>query len=376
MGITSLYIHVPFCFSKCDYCGFYSIVPKESYFIDRYLDRLRKEIDRWFKLDYLSKNIKTVFIGGGNPTMLGLKGIRTLINIIGDHLDFNEIEEITFETNPETLTDDIIEYLSEIPKIRLSIGIQRLQNSELELLGRNARINSVIRALDSVFERIDNINSDFILGVPDCPSIASELEKLVSDYPFKHISAYFLTVEEGTAIYRKVESGKLQNPDDIGPEEMFAVAEVLKKSGFEHYEISNYSKPGYRCRHNLGYWEAEDYVGFGPSAVSCINQVRYSSVSCFDSWLNGVNPEIENLSFTDLRNEYLMLHLRLLIEGLNLKLFEKKFGIQKEEFYINLNKHIRSGELVQEGDIVHLTNLGVVMANTVISDLFNSQLIV
>lgn len=370
MSITGLYIHVPFCFSKCDYCSFYSIVPKETYFIDRYLDHLRKEIDRWFKLDYLSKKIKTVFIGGGNPTMLGLKGIRTLIEIIGDHLDFNEIEEITFETNPETLTDDIISYFSEIPKIRLSIGIQRLQNNELELLGRNARINSVIRSLDRAFGSINNINGDFILGVPNCPSIAPELKKLVSDYPFKHISAYFLTVEEGTPIYRKVESGKLQNPDDIGPEEMFDVEEVLKESGFEHYEISNYSKPGYQCRHNLGYWEAEDYVGFGPSAVSCINKVRYSAVSCFEQWLNGIQPEKENLTDADLRNEYLMLHLRLLIEGLNLNLFEKRFGFQKEEFYIYLNRHIQAGELVQAGDIIHLTSLGVVMANSIISDLF------
>ncbi len=370
MSITGLYIHVPFCFSKCDYCGFYSIVPKETYFVDRYLDRLRKDIDGWFKLDYLSKKIKTVFIGGGNPTMLGLKGIRTLIEIIGDHLDFNEIEEITFETNPETLTDDIISYFAEIPNIRLSIGIQRLQNKELELLGRNARLNSVIRALDRAFDSVDNINGDFILGVPNCSSIAPELKKIVSDYPFKHISAYFLTVEEGTVIYRKVESGKLQNPDDIGPEEMFDVAEVLRESGFEHYEISNYSKPGYRCRHNLGYWEAEDYVGFGPSAVSSINQVRYSYVSCFEQWLNGVKPEKENLTSVDLRNEYLMLHLRLLVDGLNINLFEKRFGYQKEEFYLSLNRHIQAGELVKDGDIVHLTSLGVVMANSVISDLF------
>ena len=252
----------------------------------------------------------------------------------------------------------------------ISIGIQRLQNNELELLGRNARINSVIRSLDRAFESINNINGDFILGVPNCPSIAPELKKLVSDYPFKHISAYFLTVEEGTPIYRKVESGKLQNPDDIGPEEMFDVEEVLKESGFEHYEISNYSKPGYQCRHNLGYWEAEDYVGFGPSAVSCINKVRYSAVSCFEQWLNGIQPEKENLTDADLRNEYLMLHLRLLIEGLNLNLFEKRFGFQKEEFYLNLNRHIQAGELVKECEIVHLTSLGVIMANSVISDLF------
>ena len=370
MSITGLYIHVPFCFSKCDYCGFYSIVPKESYFIDRYLDRLRKDIDRWFKIDYLEKKIKTIFIGGGNPTMLGLRGVRTLIDIISDHLDFNEIEEITFETNPETLTEDIVDYLSEIPKIRISIGIQRLQNSELELLGRNARINSVIRALDNTFGKIENISGDFILGVPNCSSLAQELRKLITDYPFKHISAYFLTIEEGTPIQKKVEAGKLQNPDDIGPEEMFEVAEVLKEQEFEHYEISNYAKQGYRCKHNMGYWEAKDYIGFGPSAVSCINHIRYSNVSCFESWLNAVSPEKEQLSLIDQRNEFLMLHLRLLTDGLDLNIFEKSFGLQKEDFYLNLNRHLLSGELTKEDNKVHLTSLGVVMANSIISDLF------
>ena len=370
MSVNSLYIHVPFCFSKCDYCGFYSIVPKETYYINRYLDHLKKNIDSWFKLDYIPKNIKTIFIGGGNPSMLGLKGIRSLIDMVFDHLDREQIEEITIETNPETLTEDIVGYLSEIPNIRLSIGIQRLQNEELALLGRNARVGSVIRALDMAFSAIDNISADFILGVPNCHSIAKDLQGLIEDYPFKHISAYFLSVEEGTPLQKKVDSGLLQNPDDIGPEEMFEVAEALQKHGFEHYEISNYAKEGYRCKHNIGYWKSEDYIGFGPSAVSCIDHIRYSEVPCFEEWLNGINPEKEILSAVDQRNEYLMLHMRLLTDGLNLDDFEKKYGVQKESFYINLNRHISAGEVIQEGNTIRLTSLGTVMANSVISDLF------
>ncbi len=370
MSIKGLYIHVPFCFSKCDYCGFYSIVPKENYEINRYLDHLKKNIEKWFKLDYIPKDIKTIFVGGGNPTMLGLKGIRSIIDIISDHLNFEEIEEITIETNPETLTEDIISYLSELPKIRISIGIQRLQNDELFLLGRNTKINSVIKALDYAFSYINNISADFILGVPNCQSIASDINKLISDYPFKHISAYFLTLEEGTALEKKVEKGKLQNPEEIGPEEMFEVAEILNKKDFEHYEISNYAQKGYRCKHNLNYWNSEDYIGFGPAAVSCINHVRYSEIPCFEKWLNNVSPEKEVLSPKDIQNEYLMLHLRLLVDGLDLEIFEKKFGFQKEEFYINLNRHISSGEIIKNNNIIKLTSLGTVMANSVISDLF------
>ncbi len=370
MSVTGLYIHVPFCFSKCDYCGFYSIVPKESFYINRYLDNLKKNLDRWFKLDYIPKNIRTIFVGGGNPTMLGLKGIRTIIDSVSDHLDIEEIEEITFETNPETLTDDIVGYFSELPNFRLSMGIQRLQNDELILLGRNARIGSVIKALDCAFSNLNNINADFILGVPNCKSIALELQKLIEDYPFKHISAYFLSVEDNTLLKSKVDSGKLQNPEDIGPEEMIDVAEVLNKHGYEHYEISNYAKPGYRCKHNIGYWQNEDYIGFGPAAVSCINNARYFEVSNLEQWLDGASPEKEVLTLKDQRNEFLMLHLRLLIDGLNLDDFEKKFGLQKEEFYINLNRHVSSGELIQTGRKIRLTDLGVVMANDVISDLF------
>lgn len=370
MTVTALYIHIPFCFSKCDYCGFYSIVPKESFFINRYLDHLESSIDNWFRKSPVEKHIKTIFVGGGNPTMLGIKGIRRIMAILMDHLDINEVEEITFETNPETMSEEIAGYLSEFPQIRISMGIQRLQDSELELLGRNARIGSVIKALDIVFSNISNVSADFILGVPSCKSIGNDLFRLLGDYPFKHISAYFLTVEEGTPMQKKIDAGKLQDPEEIGPEEMFDVIEVLKKFGFEHYEISNYAKPDYKCKHNLAYWENKDYVGFGPSAVSCIDNVRYSEQACFEQWLNGARPEKEILSKKDQRNEFLMLHFRLLTQGLDLNLFEKKFGLQNELFYQMLNRHISSGELIQKGSTIRLSELGLVMANSIISDLF------
>lgn len=370
MNITGLYIHVPFCSSKCDYCGFYSIVPKENYFKDRYLNHLEKTLQSRLCSQYLPKNIKTIFVGGGNPTMLGLNGTRRIVEVIFDSVDMSQIEEVTFETNPETLTKDIIDFLSEIPKIRISVGIQRLQDSELELLGRRARINSVISALDNAFSKIENISADFIMGVPNCPSIASDLRKIINDYPFKHISAYFLTIEEGTVMQRKVYEHKLQDPNDIGPEEMFDVMAVLKSAGFEHYEISNYAKTGYRCKHNLAYWESEDYIGFGPGAVSCMDSMRYCEVADFEKWLMEVPPSKEVLTAKDRRNEYLMLHMRLLSDGLNLDLFERKFGLQNEEFYINLNKHISLGEVFLDGRTLKLTKLGIIMANSVISDLF------
>ena len=195
-------------------------------------------------------------------------------------------------------------------------------------------------------------------------------KKLIEDYPFKHISAYFLSIEDGTPLQKKVEKGIIQNPNDIGPEEMFDVAEVLENHGFEHYEISNYSQKSYRCKHNISYWKSEDYIGFGPAAVSCIDHIRYTEESCLENWLNKSHLEKEVLSIKDQRNEYLMLHLRLLTEGLDLDKFEKLYGLQKEEFYINLNRYISSGEIIKEEQKIRLSPLGIVMANSIISDLF------
>ncbi|NCB40292.1 MAG: radical SAM family heme chaperone HemW [Erysipelotrichia bacterium] len=364
---AGLYVHVPFCAAKCDYCGFYSVVPDTAMFA-QYFGRLADEVVQ--KLDKSSNRIKTVFVGGGNPTLLGVDGINLLVETIRPYLDPVVLEEITFETNPETITADVVRFLATLPKIRLSMGIQRLKNSELAILGRRASLDSIYRALDLIFAEIGNVGADFILGVPGCGFIADDLAQLVKLYPLKHISAYFLSVEENTPMQRAVTAGLMQDPADIGPEELFLVRDVLLRAGFEHYEISNYARPGFRCMHNMNYWLSGDYIGLGPAAVSCCADTRTSAPANLQSWIADEPPVIENLSADDRRNEFVMLSLRLLSEGLNLDQLTSRFKAQSDAFFAEVNRQIALGNLIKNGNTLKLADQGLAMADNVMASLF------
>ncbi|MBU1106427.1 MAG: coproporphyrinogen III oxidase family protein [Candidatus Riflebacteria bacterium] len=365
---NGLYVHVPFCLSKCDYCGFYSVVPGPST-VDNYLAHLAKEAQERLGAQELS--FETVFIGGGNPTSIGLDNLKRLVDIVTTCLPNPALlQEWTFESNPETLTAEILDFFASLPAIRLSMGIQRLHDHELSILGRRARIDSVYRALDLAFSRIQNVSGDFIMGVPGCPSLADDLHHLVTKYPFKHVSAYFLTVEEDTPMQRAINGGLLPDPADVDASELYEVRDVLAAAGFEHYEISNHARSGFRCRHNLNYWEPCNYTGLGPSAVTTTDDIRLSNVADLERWLTGEIPAIEHLSPVDRRNEYLMLRLRLLIDGLDIANLERHFGAQGDEFYMTLGEHIDSGNLLRHENQVRLSDQGLQIADEVMASLF------
>ncbi len=365
---TGLYVHVPFCFSRCDYCGFYSTIPAASS-LEQYLIRLQHESEAARACRH--GPVKTVFIGGGNPTTLGLTGIIKLFTMLEPWLSGSWPEEITLETNPETLTAEIVDYLAGIDGIRLSMGVQRLKDDELALLGRRARLDSVSRALDMACRRLNNVSVDLILGVPGCPSLAENLAALLQRFEIQHVSAYFLTVEDDSPLQRRILNGELPDPSETGPEELFAVRETLKNNGFEHYEISNYARPGRRCRHNLNYWLAGDYVGLGPSAVSCQADRRTTNPEDLALWLAAASPQVERLSLVDRRNESVMLSLRLVADGLDLAALENRFGQQPAEFFAELTRQVAAGNLEKHGaGRVRLTDRGLAVADNVIAGLF------
>lgn len=365
---TGLYVHVPFCFSRCDYCGFYSTIPVADS-VEQYLFRLQQESE--MVRAYGHGAVKTVFIGGGNPTTLGLPGIRRLFSLLEPWLTESRPAEITIETNPETLTAELVDYLAGLAGIRLSMGVQRLKDDELALLGRRARLDSVNRALDIACSRLNNVSIDLILGVPGCPSLADDLAILLRRFDVQHVSAYFLTVEEGSPLQSRILNGELPDPAETGPEELFAVRETLKKNGFEHYEISNYARPGKRCRHNLNYWLSGDYIGLGPAAVSCRTACRATNPADFALWLEAAPPHVEKLSPVDRRNEFVMLSLRLVADGLDLVALENRFGPQPAEFTEELTRQIEAGNL-ERHDIrgIRLTMRGLAIADNVIACLF------
>lgn len=365
---AGLYVHVPFCLSKCDYCGFYSETPGQ-YSVTDYLAHLAHESQK--RLESTDHLFRTVFVGGGNPTCIGLANLQRLVETVNRVLpDQSQITEWTFESNPETLTVEIADYLATLPQIRLSMGIQRLNDRELKVLGRRASMDAVYRALDIAFARLKNVGGDFILGVPGCPSLAEDLHKLVSSFPLAHVSAYFLTLEENTPMQQAVSQGLLTDPADIEADELYEVRDALAAAGFEHYEISNHARSGRRCQHNLNYWYQGDYIGLGPAAVSSSNGIRLANPPDLKRWLAGEPASVEQLSAADQRNEHLMLRLRLLQEGLALADFEQRSGHQSDDFYAQLDRQIAAGNLWREDDRIKLSDKGLRLADEVMASLF------
>lgn len=361
----ALYIHVPFCLQKCNYCSFYSVYPYVE-LVEQYLKKIQLDLlDSSFDL----KKVKTVFIGGGNPTSIGAKTLFELLDFLLPLLD-DSLHEFTIETNPETLTKEMIDYFSALRQFRLSVGIQRLNEEELIYLGRKGGLKAIYSALDIAFGSLKNISCDLILGIPNFKSISKNLEELLKMYLFTHISTYLLSIEENTVFEKLVSDGKMPHADDVGVDELIEVVYLLQKHKYSHYEISNFALRGRECKHNLAYWSAKNYIGLGPAAVSTFNATRTTNIPDLAQWLKGTPPLIEKLSIIDLRNEYLMLALRLLETGIDLNYFENQFGKQPAKFYNMLSDFSHRGWLIQKDNYVRLSPEGISFADNIISELF------
>lgn len=362
-----LYIHVPFCLSKCHYCAFFSVVNNEE-LVKQYVAKICSDIRS--QLTLFRNRINTIFIGGGNPTSIGAENLDKIVKQILSCVEVRNIEEFTIESNPETISNDVLSVLKHIPGVRLSMGVQRLSDSELNILGRVGSMNHINRTFELVSSEFNNISADFILGVPSCDDIRNELLKFVNRYPIQHVSAYFLSVENGTILKKRIDNNELQATDNISPEEMFSVIDVLSSKGFEHYEISNYSQPGFECKHNINYWHQGEYIGLGPSAVGTIAGVRTLQPDNIAEWLNDENLETEVLTEVDRRNEYVMLNLRLIKNGLSITDLEKLYGKQTISFYNALKDNEDNGFLKISNEIVKLTPKGISFSNSVMGSLF------
>ncbi|MBI3037488.1 coproporphyrinogen III oxidase family protein [bacterium] len=363
-----LYVHVPFCKKKCDYCSFYSKIPSNND-IELYLNRLSQEFrDRL--TPELTSRIQTVFVGGGNPTALGRHGMKNLIDLLLTVSLKSPIREWTIESNPETLDPEVSKILFGIPHFRLSLGIQRLKNHELKILGRDTSMEKCMEALDRAFSITSRVSIDLIIGVPGCDSIVTDLSNLLARFPISHVSTYFLSAENGTPLMEKILRGKFGDPNDVGPEELFDVIDLLTSRNFEHYEISNFAISTRKCLHNLNYWRTGDYLGFGPSAVTTLRNARYSNSASLQTWLQNFIPGTEELSLEIRRKEFIMLGLRLLSEGLSLELFENRFGPISAKQKEILISQVSAGKISLKNSVYRLTRTGLPFANSIISELF------
>lgn len=368
-----IYIHIPFCESKCGYCDFVSFSSKEDRFA-LYKDALIKEILRFTQLK--KYEIKTIFIGGGTPTVLPPYFIAEILETLYKY-NINKKAEITIEANPGTLNINMLRVLKESGVNRISMGLQSWQNKLLKILGRSHRLEDFLQSYNNAIKvGFTNINVDLMFSLPEAnfKDWVYTLKNIVAINP-SHISIYSLIIEENTAFYDKYEDNRLILPSQEQDRRMYHFAKnYLGKNGYNQYEISNLSKTGFECKHNIIYWTRKEYKGFGLGAHSFLNGVRSNNTKNLDKYIDALKSEdnilenIESISPKDSMEEFMFLGLRL-TEGVSKKLFQKEFNIDIENIFgAIIQKNISKGLLKAEKDRIFLTQKGMDISNSVMSE--------
>lgn len=360
--MTGLYIHIPFCKKKCIYCDFVSYGGREDS-LPSYLDALKKEAE-----EYKNEKIGTVFIGGGTPSLLSSKQMTDLVDFAAKNFFIENNAEITVECNPQSVTDEKMRAYKYAGINRISMGAQSLSDSVLKDLGRAHTLSELENAVLSIKKAgFCSFNLDLISALPGQSTAmwAETLNKAVLYEP-AHISCYSLTVEPETPLGKAVAEGRVTLPDEDCEREMYyKTREILKKNGYEQYEISNYAKSGFECRHNINYWECGEYIGLGCGAHSYFNGARYSNTKLLKGYLSGesLRCDYTRLTKADAVEERIMLGLRM-NRGVDIHRFEKDFGI---DFFKQYSEKIKKyTELVAfNGKYLRLTEKGMDFCDTV-----------
>lgn len=363
----SLYIHIPYCKSKCAYCDFCSSSDLST--AKAYAAELKRRLLRRAKS--VRSTVISVYFGGGTPTVIGAAALCDLLGTIKDAYTLDQNCEITLETNPATVDEAGLSLLRSAGFNRLSAGIQTSDEHELSALGRTSHKVEDGKKLVSDARRagFDNINLDLMYGIPDqtLSSFEKSVDHVLSLCP-EHISSYALKLEEGTPLYKSRAS--LCLPDDDTVADMYLLLNrKLKERGYNRYEISNFARPGFESRHNLRYWRGGDYLGFGVAAASLYDNARYQQGRDMNAFLCGIAPDIvEPLSEADLRTEFIMLNLRL-GSGIDKKEFYLRFGEDFDAFYKEkIGKYVSYGLAENTENAFYLTDKGALVSNSVICD--------
>ena len=365
-NMKGLYIHIPFCVRKCEYCDFVSFpgVERER---DAYITALISEMEL-----YKGESVDTVFIGGGTPTALTAPQLSRVLSAARESFDIAPGAEITVEANPGTVTDDKISALLAGGVDRVSVGVQSFNDIELRAIGRIHDAAAAEETVEKLYAAgFKNISIDLMASLPyqTADSFKKSLERAVA-LPIKHISVYSLIIEDGTPIKRKYEEGIYKLPDEDADRELYRfTAEFLKRHGFERYEISNYAVPGYESGHNLKYWDCAEYFGIGLAAHSYTDGVRRYNTADIKKYLSGSFGEDETiLTDEDKRGEYMMLGLRK-TAGVSAAVFKDMFGVGLYDAYkAAIDKFTRAGALEFSGGFLRLTERGLDIANTVMCE--------
>lgn len=358
-----LYLHIPFCQKKCSYCDFYSIESTEH--IDRFVEMLQREIRLRAAL-YDGSSFTSVFFGGGTPSLLRPEDMRAITGLLREAFVFADDAEWTMECNPGTVTLERLREYRQSGINRLSFGVQSFQASELAFLDRIHDADQAVEAMRLARTAgFDNVNMDLMFAVPGqtIETLADNLRRMVELQP-DHISAYSLIYEQGTPLYTDLLKGRVKPlPEETDVEMYNLVITTLRSHGYEQYEVSNFARPGRRCRHNLTYWHGEPYLAVGPSAHGFIGTTRYWNYRSLTAWtehvIKGALPEAnhEELSESDLLTEHVFLHLRA--DGLRPAQTLERFGIDvRAALAPDLGYWIEAGFISDDGELLSLTAEG------------------
>lgn len=359
-----IYIHVPFCISKCAYCDFYSLSYSEKQ-VEEYVEKIVSELNRWGAK--LKCSADTLYFGGGTPSLLSANQISRIIETAKKNFGLEEAE-ITVEVNPKEDLADWFQCIEKYGVNRVSLGYQSGIDQELALLSRRHKVEDVVKAVEDIRAAgIDNFSLDLMIGIPnqDEQSLKRSIETAVSLNP-SHISAYLLSIEENTPFYKMQE--KLNIPDDDKAAELYLTAcDLLKEKGFERYEISNFAIDKKYSKHNTKYWKNEEYLGLGPGAHSFLSGKRFHYSRNLKEYLD--NPlEIFEESAGGFE-EWFMLVIRLR-EGVSFEQINKKFeNLDTKQAKIKADLFVKGGLLEKVESIYRLTDKGAVISNSVITEL-------
>ena len=374
-----IYIHIPFCMQKCLYCDFVSYINK-SECVKEYINCMIKEIQSY---DFKKYNITTIYIGGGTPSFIESDYIKEIINVIQNKLEKNDTRwediEITIEVNPGTVTLEKLNDYKTVGINRISLGLQATQDRLLKQIGRIHNYKDFLEAYE-LLKRLgfNNINVDLMIGLPNqsIKDLKESLEKIIKLNP-NHISVYSLIIEDGTPISKLLDEEKIKLPDEEIERQMYwYVKNKLELNGYNHYEISNFSKKGKESKHNLNCWKQKQYIGIGAAAHSYFKDIRYSNTNNIEEYIKNIkenniekNRKIEEKqTIEDKKNEFMMLGFRM-IEGVNIADFKAKFVDNPLYVYREKIKKLTDEGLIEvDLNNIKLTNKGLDLANVVFEE--------
>ncbi|MCX5924017.1 MAG: radical SAM family heme chaperone HemW [Candidatus Dependentiae bacterium] len=376
--LQHVYIHWPFCPYKCHFCDFVAMASHEQFMKD-YHNALKREIELFEPYAGPKERLQTIYFGGGTPSTYPAELLLDTFAILNTHFIFDEKTEVTIEVNPGTVTQDLLRVWHEVGINRLSIGVQSLKDIVLKSLNRHQTALDVYAVLNDASKYFENVSVDFILGLPGVSD--DEWKTMIQEamnWPIKHISVYFLMVQEDTPLYFKVKTKKMTLPPDDATVDLYDwTVDTLKAHGFDRYELSNFAKPGFESRHNGAYWDRKSYKGFGLGACSFNGTVRFQNGKNLGAYLAKMAgdqcpiEEVEHLTQQQISLEKIMLGLRqrkgLLIADYVLEATEK----QKDHFFKGVTQLQEGGFLQESQGVIRLTPKGYALENEVTLRLFS-----